>query len=146
MSNTTTTKTVLWKHGENTIHAGTPLDNNGRPVNDATAIGIVAEDLHMPDKTATIIIAGEWDESVNDAWFHISDAVKLKLSNIAFSRPPAVPLADVLADYVQKTDLATTDAAGLVKQGEAVEDLTEAPTAAVKTEAARSRSASAEKK
>lgn len=129
MANTTTTKTVTWTHGQNTIHAGTPLDTNGRPVMDNTAVGIVAEDLHAPDKTATVITAGEWDESVNDAWFHITDAVKLALTDIVFSRPPAVPEA-VAAYYVRKTDLATPEAAGVVKQAEAIEDLTEAPAAA----------------
>ena len=129
MANTTTTKTVTWTHGLNTIYAGTPLDTNGKPVMDDTAVGIVAEDLHAPDKTATVITAGTWDESVNDARFHIADAVKLKLSDISFSRPPEIPLATVLADYVQKTDMATTEAAGIVLQSAAVEDLEEAPTA-----------------
>ena len=129
MANTTTTKTVSWTHGINTIYAGTPLDTNGKPVNDNTAVGIVAEDLHAPDKTATVITAGEWDESVNEARFHISDAVKLKLSDITFTPPPQIPLATVLAGYVQKTDLATTEAAGVVKQAEAVEDLSDAPSA-----------------
>lgn len=129
MANTTTTKTVTWTHGQNTIHAGTPLDTNGKPVMDDTAVGIVAEDLHAPDKTATVITAGEWDERVNAPYFHIADAVKLKLSDIAFTPPPVAPLETVLAGYVQKTDLATKEAAGIVKQAEAVEDLAEAPDA-----------------
>ena len=128
MANTTTTKTVTWTHGLNTIYAGQPLDTNGKPVNDNTAVGIVAEDLHAPDKTATVITAGVWDESVNAARFRISDAVKLKLDGITFTPPPQVPLATVLADYVQKTDLATTEAAGVVKQAAAVEDLSDDPT------------------
>ena len=53
MANTTTTKTVAWTRGLNIIHAGQPLDTNGKPVMDNTAVGIVAEDLHAPDKTAT---------------------------------------------------------------------------------------------
>lgn len=130
MANTTTTKTVAWTHGVNTIYAGTPLDTNGKPVMDNTAVGIVAEDLHAPDKTATVITAGEWDESVNQARFHIPDAVKLALSDITFTPPPAVPLATVLSDYVQKTDLATTEAAGVVKQAAACEDVESAPAAA----------------
>ncbi len=129
MANTTTTKTVAWTYGLNTIHAGQPLDTNGKPVMDNTAVGIVAEDLHMPDKTATVITAGTWNEEVNDPYFHIPDSVKLALTNITFSRPPAVPLATVLADYVQKTDVATTEAAGVVLQAAAIEDLTEAPAA-----------------
>ena len=79
----------------------------------------------MPDTTATVITAGKWDESVNAPYFHITDEVKLKLSDITFTPPPAVPLSA----YVLKTDLATTEAAGVVLQAEAVEDLTDAPTA-----------------
>ena len=130
MANTTTTKTVTWTHGLNTIYAGTPLDTNGKPVMDNTAVGIVAEDLHAPDKTATVITAGVWDESVNAARFHISDEVKLTLSDIQFTPPPRIPLTDVLADYVQKTDLATTETAGVIHQAAAVEDAASAPTKA----------------
>ena len=126
MANTTTTKTVAWTHGVNTIYAGTPLDTNGKPVMDNTAVCIVAEDLHAPDKTATVITAGEWDESVNQARFHIPDAVKLALTDITFTPPPAVPLSA----YVLKTDLATTEGAGVVKQAEAVDDVENAPAAA----------------
>lgn len=129
MANTTTTKTIAWKNGLTIIHAGTPLDTNGKPVMDNTAVGIVAEDVQMPDKTATVITAGEWDESVNAPYFHITDEVKLKLSDITFTPPPAVPIETVLADYVRKTDTATTEAAGVVLQSAAVEDLTEDPTA-----------------
>lgn len=125
MANTTTTKTVSWKNGLSIIHAGTPLDTNGKAVMDNTAVGIVAEDVQMPDTTATVITAGEWDESVNAPYFHITDEVKLTLSDITFTPPPAVPLSA----YVLKTDLATTEAAGVVLQAEAVEDLTDAPTA-----------------
>ena len=125
MANTTTTKTVSWKNGLSIIHAGTPLDTNGKVVMDNTAVGIVAEDVQMPDTTATVITAGEWDESVNAPYFHITDEVKLKLSDITFTPPPAVPFSA----YVLKTDLATTEAAGVVLQAEAVEDLTYAPTA-----------------
>lgn len=89
MANTTTTMTIHWKNGVSIIHAGTPLDTNGYPVMDDTAVGIVAEDVQMPDKTATVITAGEWDEIVNEAYFHIADAVKLKLSDITFTPPPA---------------------------------------------------------
>ncbi len=130
MANTTTTKTVTWGHGDNVLYAGTPLDANGKPVNDSTAAGILAADLHAPDRTATIITAGTWDESVNEARFHISDAVKTKLSGIAFSQPPVTPIGTILAGYVQKTDLATTEDAGIVKQGAAVEDAEDAPTKA----------------
>lgn len=115
MANTTTTKTVSWTHGLNTIYAGTPLDTNGKPVMDNTAVGIVAEDLHAPDKTATVITAGEWDESVNAARFHITDAVKLALPDITFTPAPAIPLETILAGYATKT-------------GETIEDLTADPT------------------
>ena len=124
MANTTTTKTVSWKNGLSIIHAGTPLDTNGKAVMDNTAVGIVAEDVQMPDKTATVMTAGEWDESVNAPYFHISDAVKLALSDITFTPPPATPMSA----YVLKTDLATTEAAGVVLQAEAVEDVADAPT------------------
>ena len=130
MANTTTTKTISWARGQNILHAGTPLDTNGKPVMDNTAVGIVAEDLYAPDRTATVITAGTWDESVNAPYFHITDAVKLKLSNITFSEPPEIPLSTILADYVQKTDTATTEAAGIVKQSAAVADAADAPTKA----------------
>lgn len=126
MANTTTTKTVTWTHGLNVIHAGTPLDTNGRPVMDNTAVGIVAEDLRAPDKTATVITAGEWDESVNAPYFHISDAVKRKLIGIEFTPAPAVPASA----YVLVTDLATPDSVGVVKQAEAVADAADVPTQA----------------
>ena len=116
MANTTTTKTIAWKNGLTIIHAGTPLDTNGKPVMDNTAVGIVAEDVQMPDKTATVITAGEWDESVNAPYFHISDAVKLALSDITFTPPPKIPLDTILADYVRKT-------------GETLNDLEDDPTA-----------------
>ena len=115
MANTTTTKTVQWTHGLNIIHAGTPLDTNGKPVMDNTAVGIVAEDLHAPDKTATVITAGEWNERVNAPYFHISDAVKLALADITFTPPPVVPLETILAGYALRT-------------GETIEDLTADPT------------------
>ena len=124
MANTTTTKTISWKNGLSIIHAGTPLDTNGKVVMDNTAVGIVAEDVQMPDTTATVITAGEWDESVNAPYFHITDEVKLKLSNITFTPPPATPMTA----YVLKTDLATTEAAGVVLQAAAVEDAADAPT------------------
>lgn len=126
MANTTTTKTVSWKNGLSIIHAGTPLDTNGKVVMDNTAVGIVAEDVQMPDKTATVITAGEWDESVNAPYFHITDEVKLTLSDITFTPPPATPMSA----YVLKTDLATTEAAGVVLQAAAVEDAASAPTKA----------------
>ena len=116
MANTTTTKTIAWKNGLTIIHAGTPLDTNGKPVMDNTAVGIVAEDVQMPDKTATVITAGEWDESVNVPYFHISDTVKAALSSITFTPPVKLPLETILADYVRKT-------------GETLNDLEDDPTA-----------------
>lgn len=120
MANTTTTKTVTWTRGLNVIHAGTPLDTNGKPVMDNTAVGIVAEDLHAPDRTATVITAGEWNESANAPYFHISDEVKRVLSDIEFTPPPAVSPEEILEilqeNFVQKT-------------GEPFDDLTDAPDA-----------------
>ena len=166
MANTYTTKTITWSTGHTTLWAGTPLDANGKPVNDATAIGILAEDLHMPNRSAKVLTAGEWNEDAYKTHgLILSDEVKTKLSNITFTHPPvdmidgtelATALASYaktadltdyvkqtelettlanyaessdLAGYVQQTDLATAETAGLVKQAEAVEDLTETPTA-----------------
>ena len=82
------TKTVAWKRGFNTLYAGTPLDKDGKVVNDATAVGIVAEDLHAPDKAAKVLIAGTWDEDAHTgSGIVISDEVKLKLTAITFSKP-----------------------------------------------------------
>ena len=140
MANTYTQKTITWGGGKNTLYAGTPLDTNGKPANDNTAIGILAEDLHSPDRTAKVLTAGEWDESQGiGSGIIISFAAKQAMSDITFLNPPAVSLEAVLSEYVkttemsnfvQKTDLATTEAAGVVKQGEAVEDVADAPTKA----------------
>lgn len=82
------TKTVAWRRGFNTLYAGTPLDKDGKPVNDSTAVGIVAEDLHAPDTAAKVMTAGEWDEEAHTgSGIVISDDVKLKLTAITFSRP-----------------------------------------------------------
>lgn len=43
-------KTVQWKRGLISLFAGTPLDKDGKPVNDATAVGILAEDIFAPEK------------------------------------------------------------------------------------------------
>ena len=127
MANTTTTKTFAWPPGVNILRAGTPLDTDGKVANDATAVGIVAADLCAPDKTATVITAGEWDESVNAPYFRISDAAKEAMPDIEFTTPPASAALEV---YVKKTDLATTEAAGIVKQAAAVADAEDAPTMA----------------
>lgn len=123
MSNTTATVTVTWGSGRNTLYAGTPLDSNGNISNNSSAYGILAQDIHMPDRSATVITAGEWTENPA-CGIVLSDACKKKLSSITF-RPP-------LVEYVPKTQTATTEAAGLVKMAEAVPNTEEetAPTAA----------------
>ena len=140
MANTYTTKTITWGNGHTTLWAGTPLDSGGNPVNDNTAIGILAEDLNMPNRTAKILTAGEWNEDAHrDHGLILSNEVKAKLSDITFAHPPydmiddselSAALETALADYVEKTDLATTETAGLVKQAAAVEDAESAPTKA----------------
>ena len=148
MSNTYTTKTITWDNGHSTLYAGTPMDATGKPVNDATAIGILAEDLNMPDRTAKILTAGTWDEDAHrDHGLILSDACKAAMSDITFTHPPvdmidaselgaaligyvkSTDLATTLGGYVEKTDLATSEAAGLVKMGTAIEDVSDAPTA-----------------
>ena len=136
MANTYAQKTITWGHGQNAMYAGTPLDTNGKPVNDSSAVGILAEDIRMPDRTAKMLTAGTWDEENHrGSGIIISDAVKLKLSDITFTHPPvqmvdAATLAETLSTYVQSTDLATTEAAGIVKQSAAVADAADAPTQA----------------
>lgn len=111
------TKTVQWKHGINTLYAGTPLDKDGKPVNDATAVGILAEDLHAPDTEAKVLTAGSWDEDAHTgSGIVISDAVKLKLTGITFSRP--------------LKNTATAMKAGLVKQAVNVAAASGSPTKA----------------
>ncbi len=111
------TKAVTWKHGINTLYAGTPLDADGKPVNDGTAVGILAEDIHAPDRMAKVITAGEWDEDAHTgSGIVISDEVKRKLTGIRFSRP--------------LMHRATGEKAGTVKQGVNVAAATGSPTKA----------------
>ena len=141
MANTYTTKTVTWGNGRNDIWAGTPVDTNGKVANDATAIGVAAEDLHMPDRSLSVLTAGEWDETAPEnqkSGIILSNAAKKAMSDIEFTVPPvtlidAEALSDTLEDYVKNTDLpgaATTASAGIVKQAEAVSDAEDAPTMA----------------
>lgn len=136
MSNTITQKTITWGNGRTSLYAGTPLDVNGNPANDASAIGILAEDIHMPDRSANVLTAGVWDEDAHTACgIVLSDAAKAAMSEITFTHPPKEivdqgKLAEALEAYVQKTDLATPETAGLVKQTAAVEDAADAPTQA----------------
>lgn len=124
MANTTTTVTVTWGNGRNTLLAGTPLDQTGNIANDASAYGILGEDLYMPNRSATVITAGEWDE--DEGRLHcgiaVSDAAKEALSAITFNHP--------VKHYVEAADLATEEKAGLVKQAAAVDDAASAPTKA----------------
>ena len=111
------TKTVAWKHGINTLYAGTPLDKDGKVVNDSTAVGILAEDLRVPDKEAKVMTAGEWDEDAHTgSGIVISDEVKLKLTGITFSRP--------------LRNAATALKAGTVKQAANVASASGSPTKA----------------
>lgn len=122
MSNTTATVTVTWGSGRNTLYAGTPLDSSGNIANNSSAYGILAQEIRMPDRSATVITAGEWTENPA-CGIVLSDACKKKLSAITFSPP--------LVEYVPSTQTATTETAGLVKMAEAVADTEEdAPTAA----------------
>ena len=121
MSNTTATVTVTWGAGRNVLYAGTPLSSSGEIANNGDAYGILSHDLHMPDRSATVITAGEWVEDPG-CGIVLSDACKKKLASITFTPP--------LIEYVRKTDLATAEAAGLVKMAEAVADAEDAPTAA----------------
>lgn len=115
---TYTQKTIAWKRGINTLYAGTPMDANGNVVNDATAIGILAEDLRAPDRTAKILTAGSWNEDAHTgSGIVISDEVKAKLKNITFSRPFATPRA-------------TAETAGIVKQAVSVSYASGSPTKA----------------
>ena len=110
-------KDIAWKRGINTLYAGTPLDADGKPVNDGTAVGILAEDLRSPDKTAKIMTAGEWNEDAHTgSGIVISDEVKRQLTAITFSRP------------LQR--VADADRAGMVKQGVNVAAATGSPTKA----------------
>ena len=110
-------KDIAWRRGINTLYAGTPLDAAGKPVNDETAVGILAEDLHSPDKTAKVLTAGEWDEDAHTgSGIVISDAVKRQLTAIEFSRP--------------LQHVATLTKAGIVKQGANVAAATGSPTKA----------------
>lgn len=111
------TKTVAWKRGLNTLYAGTPLDADGKPVNDGSAVGILAEDIHAPDRDAKVMTAGEWNEDAHTgSGIVISDEVKAKLTGIAFSRPAR--------------QAATTEKPGLMKQGKNVAAATGNPTKA----------------
>ena len=88
MANTTTTVTVTWGNGRSVLYAGTPLDAYGNIANNSSAYGILQSDLHLPDRTATVITAGEWDEEISrQNGIVISDAAKEKLSDITFNAP-----------------------------------------------------------
>ena len=111
------TKEVAWKRGINTMYAGTPLDADGKPVNDGSAVGILAEDLRSPDREAKVLTAGAWDEEAHTgSGIVISDEVKLKLTGITFSRP--------------LHNRATAQKAGTVRQGVNVAAATGSPTKA----------------
>ena len=123
MSNTITQKTITWGNGQTSLYAGTPLDTNGKPANDGSAVGVLAEDIHMPDRSASVLTAGVWDEDAHtDSGIILSDAAKAAMSGITFKHPPV--------EYVQKSDLATTSKAGIVKQGASIAAIGSNPTKA----------------
>lgn len=113
MANTTANVTVTWKTGQSVLYAGTPLDQYGNIANNSSAYGILAEDLYLPNRSATVITAGEWTENPA-CGIVLSDACKKDLSGIEFT-PPVI-------EYITKADTATTEAAGIVKMAEAVPD------------------------
>lgn len=128
MANTTATVNVAWRRGQSLIAAGTPLDSAGNIANNSDAYGIVAEDLNVPNRTATVITAGEWDEDYgySRSGIALSDEAKIALSSITFKHPPVV--------YLTPEDVkpATTEKAGVVKMAASVADSEEetAPTTA----------------
>ena len=124
MANTTTNVTVTWGNGRSTLLAGTPLDAYGNIANNSSAYGILAADMNLPDRTATVITAGEWDEEISrQNGIALSDAAKTALSGITFKNPvPNYATVEDLEDYVLKTDKATKSTAGIVKMAEAVAD------------------------
>lgn len=141
MANTYTQKTITWGNGRNSLFAGTPLDTNGNIANNADAVGILAEDLHMPDRTASVLTAGDWDEAAHrDSGIILSYACKQKLSSITFANAPETVvdrttlsgvLTSTLASYVPTSRIATVEEAGIIFQAEAVADAEgEAPTQA----------------
>jgi len=128
MANTTTTVTVTWGNSRSVLYAGTPLDAYGNIANNSSAYGILQSDLHLPDRTATVITAGEWDEEISrQNGIVISDECKAALSGITFTNKEKsfvseIDLGKALKGYVKTTDTATKSAAGVVKMAEAVAD------------------------
>lgn len=129
MSNTTASVTVTWGNGRTGLLKGTPLDQYGNVANNGSVYGILSEDLNMPDRTATVITAGEWDDEISrQNGIPLSDAAKAKLSGITFTNPPPPvtvtegALEETLADYAKTTDLAdyakTTDLADYAKSSD----------------------------
>ena len=116
MANTTATVKITWGYSESLLRKGTPLGSDGEIANDANAYGILAEDIHLPDRDATVITAGEWDEDEGYLMCGIAltDEAKEALNGITFKHP--------VHHYVEAGDTATTEKAGLVKMAEAVPD------------------------
>lgn len=98
MANTTATITVTWGTDRATMRAGLPLDQYGNIANNSSAYGILAEDLNLPDRQATVITAGEWTEDPS-CGVVLSDACKAALSAIAFDSPKG--------EFVSVTDVIT---------------------------------------
>ena len=121
MANTTATVAITWGNGRNILYPGTPLSRTGEIANSADAYGILAEEIRMPDRAATVITAGEWVEDPR-CGIVLSAECKKAIGGIAFTPP--------LVEYVKTTDLATEEAPGLVRMAAAVADAEDAPTAA----------------
>lgn len=75
----TITKNVKFLPGITVFHAGTPVDENAKVANDATAIGIIVEDVVYPNKTATIMTAGTFN--VVDGYAHSGIAISGEAAN-----------------------------------------------------------------
>lgn len=80
----TITKNVKFLPGITVFHAGTPVDENAKVANDATAIGIIVEDVVYPNKTATIMTSGTFNavEGYANSGIAISGEAAKAMENI----------------------------------------------------------------
>lgn len=126
MSNTYIEKVVTWRHGENTLYAGTPVDDNARPANNENAIGVVAEDLNHPNKTARVLIAGEWDEDLYRGHIVLRNRAKRAMKDITF-RHPAIPNDKKVTNLTDDADLVFNNVVDVVGIPTYVDDVTDYP-------------------
>ena len=124
MENVYIDKVVTWAPGENTLYAGTPLDANARPANNETAIGIVAEDLHHPDKTARVLTAGSWDEDLHRGHIVLKNRTKRALKDITFRHPP-IPNDKKITNLTEDGELAFSNIIEVLGIPTYVDDVTE---------------------